>query len=253
MACWASVRRTGPVVRAHGAGTDQHHVGETTQHAQKLSISGTRQRTGTASERGGAVGAEDHVGAHPGRGPGVERLEFGDAADGADPRGRAHRGRLMTATPGIGSRLGLMAGLQVVHVAEGYPVLQLIRWVAAHGSKRCPTWSPRVIVPRSGLPTNQAAGVVEYRCLSRAGVPSAVIETVDGVAGALAEQFHDVEVFAVERVHRQVGGVGGHPERVVALGQTDQEARRMDAGLAGEPDQAAAVTLAASVVMTNIG
>jgi len=46
-------------------------------------------------------------------------------------------------------------------------------------------------------------------------------------------------VFAVENVHRQVGGFGGHPERVVALGQTDQEARWMDAGLAGEPDQTA--------------
>ena len=66
-----------------------------------------------------------------------------------------------------------------------------------------------------------------------------MLELVDGVAGAFAEQFDDVEVFAVENVHRQVGGVGGHPERVVALGQTDQEARWMDAGLAGEPDQTA--------------
>ena len=82
---------------------------------------------------------------------------------------------------------------------------------------------------------------------------SGSIKLVEGVAGAFAEQFHDVEVFAVENVHRQVGGFGGHPERVVALGQTDQEARWMDAGLAGEPDQTAGRDAAASVVMTNIG
>ena len=130
-----------------------------------------------------------------------------------------------------------MAGLQVVHVAEGYPVLQLIRWVAAHRFQKVPD----VVAEGESFhdPADEPGGrVVEYRCMSRAGVPSEVIELVDGVAGALAEQFHDVEVFAVENVHRQVGGVGGHPERVVALGQTDQEARWMDAGLAGEPDQA---------------
>ena len=65
------------------------------------------------------------------------------------------------------------------------------------------------------------------------------LELVDRVAGLAAEQFHDVEVLAVEKVHRQVGGVAGDAERVVLGGQGDQETGRMDAGLTGEAHQAA--------------
>ena len=62
-----------------------------------------------------------------------------------------------------------------------------------------------------------------------------------------------VGVLAIEHVHREVGGAGGHSERVVLLGQTNQETGRMDAGLTGEAHQTTAAIPLASVVTTNIG
>ena len=95
--------------------------------------------------------------------------------------------------------------------------------------------------------------VVEDWHLLRAAVPGTAVEFVDLVAGLTAEQFHDIEVLAVEDVHRQVGGTSGHPECVVARGQADQETGRVDAGLAGEAHQTAGRDAAARVVTTNIG
>jgi hypothetical protein len=68
----------------------------------------------------------------------------------------------------------------------------------------------------------------------RAAVPRAAVELVDDVTGLPTEQLHHVEVFTVEHVHGQVGGIGGHPKRVVLHRETDQETQRMDAGPTGD-------------------
>jgi hypothetical protein len=116
-------------------------------------------------------------------------------------------------------------------------MLQLVRRVAVHRFQQMPD----VVAEGetiADLADEPGGCVVENRHLRWAAVPGAAVELVDLVAGLAAEQFHDVEVLAIEHMHRQVGGAGGHSECVVLFGQTNQESGRMDAGLAGEAHQA---------------
>ena len=135
-------------------------------------------------------------------------------------------------------RLRPVAGFEIVDVAERHPVLQFVGRVAVHRLQQMTD------VVAEGEPVDDGAdepgrGVVEDRHLRRTAVPGATVELVDLVAGLFTEQFHHAEVLAVEHVHRQMSGDSGNPEGVVDRGQPDQEAGWMDAGLAGEADEAA--------------
>lgn len=135
-------------------------------------------------------------------------------------------------------RLGLVAWLHVLDVAEGHPVLELVRRVTVDRFQKM-----RDVVAEGNAIDNSAdkpgRRVVENRHLRWAAMPGATVELVDRVARLAAEQFHDADVCTIEHVDRQVGGVGGHSERVVPFGQTDQKSWRMNAGLTGEADETA--------------
>src|SRR3954468_9212414 len=70
-------------------------------------------------------------------------------------------------------------------------------------------------------------------------VPLAPLELVDLVAGLSAEQLGDLLAVGRDEVHADVLGALGDLEGVVLLGQPGQEARRVDADLRGEADEAA--------------
>src|SRR3954449_7030737 len=69
--------------------------------------------------------------------------------------------------------------------------------------------------------------------------PLAPLELVDLVAGLAAEQLGDLLAVGRDEVHAEVLGALGDLEGVVLVRQPGQEARRVDADLRGEADEAA--------------
>lgn len=86
-------------------------------------------------------------------------------------------------------------------------------------------------------PDEPGGGAIEDGRLFSPGVPGAVVELVDCLAGLAAEQPYDIEVFAAEQMHAEVGGIDRDTEGVVALRQAGQKPWRIDTGLAGESHQ----------------
>src|SRR3954452_6451734 len=119
------------------------------------------------------------------------------------------------------------------------------------GSRIIPSWSPpadrledhRVVVARVDAlddpPDEPVREALDDRHALRALVPVAALELVDLVAGLRAEQLGDVLAVGGNEVHAEVLGALRDPVRAVLVREAREEARRLDADLRREPDEAA--------------
>lgn len=100
---------------------------------------------------------------------------------------------------------------------------------------------PHVVAERELLehpPREPVATLGEDRCAERPGAPIAAGELVDLVAGLPAEELGQRGGRGGNEVHRKALGLARHAEGAVVAGDADEEARRVDAALRGEADQA---------------
>ena len=136
-----------------------------------------------------------------------------------------------------------MPGLQVADVGERHQLIEPLRRAPCGRLKQKPDMIADVglVQDAAGEPPDR---VGEDGQSVRPGLPRATIELVEPVAGLTAEQPGKSAMPARENVYREVCCRPGDTVGVVALRQSDQKPGRIDADLAGEPDQTSAELVA---------